>query len=67
MWTTDRLPYASGGNVQRMARPSPRAFFNNWTNPRWSWGEKLRLAVANTAIKLRNRSNCCGNHGEPGC
>lgn len=28
---------------------------------------KLRLAARNNWLKLRNRSSCCGNHGEPGC
>ena len=28
---------------------------------------KIRLALRNTAIKLRNRSDCCGHPGEPGC
>lgn len=50
-----------------MPRPSPKAFFNNWTNPKWSWSEKMRLSAKNTAIKLKNQTGCCGNHGEPGC
>jgi len=28
---------------------------------------KLRLFLRNNWIKLRTRSDCCGNHGEPGC
>jgi hypothetical protein len=28
---------------------------------------KLRLFVRNNWIKVRTRSSCCGNHGEPGC
>lgn len=28
---------------------------------------KLYLFVRNNWIKIRTRSSCCGNHGEPGC
>jgi hypothetical protein len=28
---------------------------------------RLRLFVRNNWIKLRTRSDCCGNYGEPGC
>ena len=28
---------------------------------------KLRLLVRNNWIKMRTRSSCCGNYGEPGC
>ncbi len=28
---------------------------------------KLRLVLRNNWTKLRTRSSCCGNHGEPGC
>jgi hypothetical protein len=30
-------------------------------------GRKLRLLVHNNWIKIRTRSDCCGNYGEPGC
>jgi len=50
-----------------MTRPSLRAACANWRNSARSWREKLRLAAANNYLKLRNRSSCCGNHGEPGC
>jgi len=29
--------------------------------------QKLRLFFRNNWIKIRTRSTCCGNHGEPGC
>ena len=50
-----------------MARWTPKAFFTNWNDPRWTLSEKIRLAAKNNAIKIKNRSTCCGNHGEPGC
>lgn len=29
--------------------------------------QKLYLVFRNNWIKIRTRSSCCGNHGEPGC
>lgn len=48
-------------------RPSLRATFSNWSRYDGSFATKLRLAARNNWTKLRRRSNCCGNHGEPGC
>ena len=28
---------------------------------------KARLVMRNTLKKIRTRSDCCGNYGEPGC
>jgi hypothetical protein len=50
-----------------MARPSPWHFSNNWRNSDLPFLEKVAVAAKNNAIKIRNRSDCCGNHGEPGC
>lgn len=50
-----------------MARPSLRSFLQNWSSYDAPLTTKLALAAKNNAIKLKNRSNCCGNHGEPGC
>jgi hypothetical protein len=30
-------------------------------------GRKIKLILRNNWIKLRTRSSCCGNYGEPGC
>jgi hypothetical protein len=30
-------------------------------------GRKTRLVLRNTWLKIRTRSDCCGNYGEPGC
>jgi hypothetical protein len=30
-------------------------------------GRKLYLFMRNNWLKIRTRSSCCGNHGEPGC
>jgi hypothetical protein len=30
-------------------------------------GRKAKLLLRNTWLKLRTRSDCCGNYGEPGC
>ena len=48
-------------------RPHPRHVVNNWRASDLPLLEKLALFTKNNAIKLRNGSQCCGNHGEPGC
>jgi hypothetical protein len=50
-----------------MVRPDPDAFRSNFHDSDLPLAEKLYLAAKNHAIKIRNRSSCCGNHGEPGC
>ena len=50
-----------------MARPGLRPSFDNFANSDLPLLEKLRLLAKNNAIKLRNGTTCCGNHGEPGC
>ena len=39
----------------------------NWRNYQGGTAEKTRLVLRNTWRKVRTRSTCCGNHGEPGC
>jgi hypothetical protein len=51
--------------VQR--RPGFRAVVSNWREYDAPFATKLRLALRNNWRKLRTRSNCCGNEGEPGC
>jgi len=50
-----------------MPRPSWSGLASNWSDSDLSLQEKVRLAVKNNLIKIKNRSDCCGNHGEPGC
>jgi hypothetical protein len=50
-----------------MARPSLRAFTANFRTYDASFSEKLRLSWANNVKKLKTHSDCCGNHGQPGC
>jgi hypothetical protein len=50
-----------------MVRKRFSDYVNNWANPEYTLAEKVRLTIKNNAIKLRNASSCCGNHGEPGC
>jgi hypothetical protein len=47
--------------------PSVRASLENWRNWDGPISEKIRLTLKNNLIKARRRSQCCGNHGEPGC
>jgi len=30
-------------------------------------GRKVQRLLVNNWTKIRNRSTCCGHHGEPGC
>jgi hypothetical protein len=41
--------------------------FANWASYDASFTTKVRMAAANTLIKLRRHQSCCGNHGQPGC
>jgi hypothetical protein len=50
-----------------MPRPSPLAFTRNWRASNASFAEKVAMLRKNTAIKIKNNSDCCGNHGEVGC
>ena len=50
-----------------MSRPSIRDFFTNFDTYDASLATKVRLALRNMALKARRRSDCCGNHGQPGC
>ncbi len=52
--------------ADREPRPSLRA---SWRNLRHADNPALaaRLFLRNNWIKIRTRSNCCGNNGEPGC
>ena len=47
-------------------RGTPKETLKNLRQP-GPLGRKLRLVLRNNLIKLRTRSDCCGNHGEPGC
>jgi len=42
-------------------------FFSNWRESDEPFPTKVRLVLRNNLIKLRTRSDCCGNHGQPGC
>jgi hypothetical protein len=50
-----------------MARSSGNAFFANFSSYDAPFRTKLRLALANNWRKVRTRSGCCGNYGQPGC
>jgi hypothetical protein len=51
----------------KMARSGGNVFFNNFNSYDAAFPSKVRLALANTWKKVRTRSACCGNHGQPGC
>lgn len=50
-----------------MARSSGNPFFANFSTYDAPFPTKVRLALANSWRKVRTRSDCCGNYGEPGC
>ncbi len=51
----------------RRPRSSMGAVVTNWRTYDAAFGTKLRMVLRNNWTKLRTRSNCCGNTGEPGC
>jgi hypothetical protein len=42
-------------------------FLANWDRAEGSAPKKLVTSLRNNWKKVRTRSTCCGNHGEPGC
>jgi hypothetical protein len=44
-----------------------RASLANFRDYDAPFAVKVRMLIANNAKKLRTGSNCCGNHGQPGC
>ena len=50
-----------------MGRQGFRAGIGNWRDSDLPLGKKVAAVLRNNWIKLRTRSSCCGNHGEPGC
>ncbi len=48
-------------------RPSFGNVITNWRDYDAPFGTKLKLLLRNNWKKVRTRSNCCGNDGEPGC
>jgi hypothetical protein len=47
-------------------RPNFDSFVRNFRQP-GSVAWKVSRWTTNTLIRLRRRSDCCGNSGEPGC
>ena len=54
-------------DVIAMARSSGNALFANFSTYDAPFSMKVRLALANSWRKVRTRSGCCGNYGQPGC
>ena len=50
-----------------MARPRIGDYLSNWRRKDLRLDEKVSMTLRNNWTKLRTRSSCCGNHGEPGC
>ena len=63
----DNLTHKSRKVVMKMARSGGNAFLTNFNTYDAPFPSKVRLALANSWKKVRTRSSCCGNHGQPGC
>jgi hypothetical protein len=50
-----------------LSSPSFRDLIANFREYDAPLATRVRLALRNTGLKLRQRSSCCGNPGEPGC
>jgi hypothetical protein len=72
-WIAERLGTTGTGRAGTredaitMARSSGNAFFANFSTYDAPFPMKVRLALANSWRKVRTRSGCCGNYGQPGC
>ncbi len=47
-------------------KPNPKDFITNLSQP-IPFGKKISLLLRNNALKIINRTRCCGHPGEPGC
>jgi hypothetical protein len=50
-----------------VANPSFRTTIKNFREYDAPFTTKVRMTFSNNWKKLRTRSSCCGNHGQPGC
>jgi hypothetical protein len=47
-------------------RPAIGDFLTNLSAP-MPLGKKISLLLRNNLVKIKNRQDCCGHPGEPGC
>ena len=50
-----------------MEKPSLGSSLANFREYDAPFTTKVRMLFANNLKKIRTHSNCCGNHGQPGC
>lgn len=55
-----------GNHSGKKDRPGIREFLTNLSGP-MPLGKKISLLLRNNAVKIKNRRDCCGHPGEPGC
>jgi hypothetical protein len=58
---------SEGDSFVDKVRIHTRNFFTNWSTYDASIAAKIGLTVKNRGKALFSRSQCCGNHGQPGC
>ena len=51
----------------KMKRPSLSDARANWRRSNDPFAKKLIQVLSNAMIKIRTRSDCCGNEGQVGC
>ena len=55
------------GHLEFRSEAERLAVFSNSFDSGLPWREATSLYLANVTIKMKNRSACCGNLGQPGC
>ena len=55
------------GHLEFRSEAERLAVFSNSFDSGMPWREATDLYFTNVAIKMKNRSPCCGNLGQPGC
>ena len=55
------------GHLEFRSEVERLAVFSNSFDSGMPWREAIRLYLTNVTIKMKNRSSCCGNLGQPGC
>jgi len=59
--------WAEGRIAITMGQSNGNGFFNNFSTYDAPLPTRIRVALANSWKKVRTRSACCGNFGQPGC
>ena len=61
------LEFHHVGHLEFRSEAERLAVFSNSFDSGLPWREATSLYLTNVATKMKNRSSCCGNLGQPGC